>query len=255
MLKKLQDSLWLIEIKLADFAVRGVCFETESHVVVWDTLSHPHDMTPILPLLHDKPLIIIYSHADWDHIWGTAGLPHESCSIIGQRLCQARFSADVPEKLQTMQQAEPGKWDAVELIPPTISFESYLSLNLGNVTLELHHLPGHSADCIVGFIPEWGVLLAGDTVETPLPVIYKDSPLDAWLNALKNWHKQPNLKTVIPAHGTIGGKEIIHQTMTYLQRLRDGLKIEFSEPLDEFYQQTHQANRMLISDSSKRVAK
>lgn len=243
MLKKLQAGLWLIEIKLADFAVRGVCIESESHVVVWDTLSHPHDMAPILPLLHDKPLIIIYSHADWDHIWGTAGLPHESGSIIGQRLCQARFSADVPETLQTMQQAEPSKWDAVELIPPSLTFESYLSLNLGNVTLELHHLPGHSTDCIVGFIPEWGVLLAGDTVETPLPVLYQDSPLDAWLDALEDWHKQPTLKTVIPAHGAIGGKEIIHQTMTYLQRLRDGLQIEFSEPLDEFYQQTHETNQ------------
>lgn len=43
--------------------------------LVWDTLSHPRDMAGWLPLISPLELVIVYSHADWDHIWGTAGPP------------------------------------------------------------------------------------------------------------------------------------------------------------------------------------
>ena len=77
--------------------------------------------------------------------------------------------------------AEPGRWDSVVLVPPTEAFDEERSIQVGGLTLQLHHLPGHTPDCIVGFIPERGVLLAGDAVETPCPVVPPDSALDEWI--------------------------------------------------------------------------
>ncbi|MFN8490366.1 MAG: MBL fold metallo-hydrolase [Caldilineaceae bacterium] len=241
-LQEFRPNLWLTELDLKDFAVRGAVIVGDQRAVVWDTLSHPRDMTPVLPLIGDKELVIVYTHADWDHVWGTAGLPYAAKTIIGQTQCLARFAADVPTKLQEMQAVEPGQWDEVELIAPTTTFQDELSLALGGVTLTLHYLPGHTEDCIVGFIPEWGVLLAGDTVETPLPVVPTDSPLDQWLAALEMWAQNPRVQTVIPAHGMIGGRELIERNIAYLHALREGRPPDVSGELDDFYRETHAAN-------------
>jgi glyoxylase-like metal-dependent hydrolase (beta-lactamase superfamily II) len=241
-IKEFCPGLWLTDLVLAEFDVRGKVIVGEERVVVWDTLSHPRDMEPILPLIEGKQLIIVYTHADWDHVWGTDGLPYGHASIIGHTMCRERFSGDVPRYLAGRQKAQPGQWDEVVLVPPNVSFRGELDLDLGGVTLALHYLPGHTLDCLVGFLPEWGILLAGDTVETPLPVVNDVSPVDRWLVALEQWAHNIRVQTVIPAHGPIGGRELIRHNIDYLQRLAAGEPIDLPDSLTEFYIETHQAN-------------
>lgn len=245
-LKKFRPGLWLTELHLDDFDVRGAVIIGEAGAVVWDSLSHPRDMQPVRTLLAQKDWQLVYSHADWDHVWGTTGLPYQGKAIIAHAHCLARFSDDVPRALQEKQVGEPNKWNEVILVPPTQTFATEFSMDLGGVTLKLHHLPGHTRDCIVGFIPEWGILLAGDTVETPLPVINPESPLEDWINSLKRWADDARVKHVIPAHGDIDGRELILQNVTYLQNLRDNAPIELPENMDDFYRETHQENLRLV---------
>jgi glyoxylase-like metal-dependent hydrolase (beta-lactamase superfamily II) len=242
MLKEFRPNLWLTELDLKEFDVRGAVIVGDQRVVVWDTLSHPRDMLPVRPLIGNKELIVVYSHADWDHVWGTAGLEYDNQRIIGHTECLVRFSIDVPVTLHEKQLAEPGRWDEVVLLAPTVTFQDQVALDLGGVTLTLHHLPGHTEDCIVGFIPEWGVLLAGDTVETPLPVVPPASPLDQWIAALEKWAQDARVQTVIPAHGVIGGRELIERNIEYLQAIRDNRPINMPGELDDFYRETHAAN-------------
>lgn len=223
-LKEFNQTIQLIEVELDGFDVRGVLIVGDKRAVIWDTLSHPNDMKPFLPLIKNKELIIVYSHADWDHIWGTAGLPYEDRLIVGHSNCLTRFETDVPETLHKRQIAEPIQWDEVKLIKPNLTFQNELSMDLGSITLSLHSLAGHTPDCIVAFVPEDGVLLAGDTIETPFPIVNEDSPLDVWIAELKRWAQDPRLQTVIPAHGTIGGREVIQSNIDYLQSVRDGVE-------------------------------
>lgn len=241
-LKKFRPGLWLTELHLDDFDVRGAVIIGEKSAVVWDSLSHPRDMQPVRVLLAQKEWQLVYSHADWDHVWGTAGLSFQNKIITAHKHCLARFSDDVPRELQEKQADEPDKWNEVVLVPPTQVFETEFSIDLGGVTLMLHLLPGHTHDCIVGFIPEWGVLLAGDTVETPLPVINPDSTFDDWVAALQKWTSDERVNHVIPAHGKIGGRELILQNVNYLQNLRNNAPIELPENMDDFYRETHREN-------------
>ena len=233
-LTEFRSGLWLTELALEDFAVRGALIIGEEVAVVWDTLSQPRDMQPLRAKLANRTLRIVYSHADWDHVWGTAGLAEPGAAIISHTACLDRFSADVPDTLAEKQAAEPGVWDDVLLMSPTQTFERELTLDLGGITLELHHLPGHTEDCIVGFIPEWGILLAGDTVESPLPVVPIDSPLDSWIAELQRWAADPRVQTVIPAHGAIGGRELITRNIAYLDALRTGSPTDVPDNLDNF---------------------
>jgi glyoxylase-like metal-dependent hydrolase (beta-lactamase superfamily II) len=242
-IKEFHPGLFLTELQLPDFAVRGAVIIGAQRAIIWDSLSHPRDMQQAQALISASDWALVYSHADWDHVWGTAGLPHAGRTIIGHEHCLARFSHDVPLELNEKRMAQPGVWDEVVLVPPTMTFSQELSLDLGNLTLTLHHLPGHTRDCIVGFIPEWGILLAGDTVETPLPGINEDdSPVETWIAALQNWEQNDRVQHVIPSHGIIGGRELLRQNIVYLQNLRSGVPVELPEALDDFYRETHQNN-------------
>jgi glyoxylase-like metal-dependent hydrolase (beta-lactamase superfamily II) len=110
-LHQVASNLYVTESRLDDFDVRGVVVIGSERTVVWDTLSHPSDMRPLLPLLRDRKASVVYSHADWDHIWGTAAIPYHE--VIAHRLCQERFSTDVPRCLADKRLQEPEKWDEV----------------------------------------------------------------------------------------------------------------------------------------------
>jgi glyoxylase-like metal-dependent hydrolase (beta-lactamase superfamily II) len=241
-LKEFRPGLLLTEASLDDFDVRGAVISGDNYTVVWDSLSHPRDMQPVLPLLAQKHCVLVYTHADWDHIWGTAGLPDHDKTIIAHWLSMARFEEEAPGELRAKQIAQPGAWDDVVLVPPTLTIEDGFELTLGNISVHLHHLPGHTLDCLVGFIPQWGILLAGDTVETPLPVINADSPIGQWIAGLEKWESDERVQHVIPAHGKIGGRELLRQNIDYLQNLLAGISPAVPDNLDDFYREAHRNN-------------
>lgn len=241
-LKQISDVLWVQELDLGIFEVRGSLVLGQERAVVWDSLSHPRDMTPYLPLVGDRDLFVVYSHADWDHVWGTAGLTPQPATIISHKYCAHRFKTDVPDTLAQKQAAEPGQWDDVQLVPPNVLIDQTCTLDLGGLILELHHLPGHTDDCLIALLPEHGVALMGDTIETPFPVVPQGSNLSAWIEQLKRWEQVPVLAQVIPCHGPMGGRELISQTIDYLERLRSGNDFELPAEMTPFYEQTHASN-------------
>jgi glyoxylase-like metal-dependent hydrolase (beta-lactamase superfamily II) len=247
-LRALDQDVWIAEVALREYDVRGALVLGDRCALVWDTLSHPRDMRPYLELIADVDLVVAYSHADWDHIWGTAGLPHERTVVLGHRACLERFSADVPVTLDRMQAAEPGPWDDVRLVAPTKVFEDETTVELGSMSVTVHHLPGHTPDCCVAFVPERGLLLAGDTAETPFPVVPEGCPLAGWIAGLERWAADERVQTVVPAHGAVGGREILQSNIRYLQGLRDGRPVEITGPLTDFYRATHEANLRAAAD-------
>ena len=246
-LSELRPNLWLTELVLDDFNVRGAVIVGDKRMLVWDTLSHPRDMQPVMKLAGDKPIDVVYSHADWDHCWGTAGLRTDT--IIGHARCAERFrNGEVSNKLAEKKAQEAGQWDAVKLIPPTLTFTETLTVDLGGVLVELHHLPGHTEDCLVAWIPQWGVLLAGDTVETPLPYLNTDSVqmLPRWISGLEGWGSTTRMKVVIPAHGEIGDRSLIERTVSYLRDVQAGKSPNVPAGMTAFYTETHANNQALM---------
>lgn len=247
--KEILPNLWVHEVVSPDFTVRGAVIKGERQAVVWDTLTHPRDVSALGDILGDKPFFVVYSHADWGHCWGTSGFKRPPLAVVGHAECRRRFEDDVPETLDSRRIAQPGAWTAVRLTPPNLTFDSRMNLDLGGVTLELHHLPGHTSDCIVAWIPEWGVLLGGDVIETPLPVVNNEPLLGAWLSALEAWAARTDLKRSIPSHGSINGREALDQTVAYLQSLTGDQDFKLPKRLDKFYRETHQKNLQLLANA------
>jgi glyoxylase-like metal-dependent hydrolase (beta-lactamase superfamily II) len=206
-----------VEVPRRGFQVRGAVLVGSKRVILWDTLTHPRDMQALVSLYAGKLLTVVYSHADWDHIGGTAALPYNE--VIAHSAAAERFGKDVPETLKKLRLEHPSEWEGVRLIPPTLTFNRQMNLDMGGQTLELHALPGHTPDSIVGFLPESGVLLAGDTLQDPHPLVKDSAAIPHWVEQLTAWAADPRLKVVIPAHGVMGGKELIEKSIAWLERV------------------------------------
>lgn len=239
--RTLRPGLHLLETELEDFDVRAAVVAGAERAVVFDTLAHPHQMAKVGDLLGGRPLTVVYSHADWDHAWGTCGLPGWE-AVVAHEAAGARFGADVPEELARRLAPDPEAWRDVVLVPPTVTFSGRFELELGGATLELHALPGHTPDCLVGWIPEWGVLLAGDTVETPLPVVNDGAAVEGWIDALAPWLVDERVERVVPSHGRLGGRGLLADTMRYLQGLARGEAPADPGAAMPFYRETHLQN-------------
>lgn len=238
----------VLTLDAPDFLVRAAVLVGSRRAVVFDTGCAPADMAHLLPLLREREPWVVYSHGDWDHVQGTAGLAEGAgvAAVVAHEACAGRFQDDVPARLAALRAEAPGVYDDVVLVPPDLTFSQSLFLDLGGLTLQLHHLPGHTADSLVGFVPEHGLLLAGDTAEIPWPCVDWDGvSFDHWIAGLTRWRQDPRVRLVVPAHGLVGGPETLDATIDYLTALRDGrdpVSVATSAAADPFYRETHQAN-------------
>ena len=245
-LQEVVPNLWIYEVSTEQLQTRAALILGRERAVVWDSLTRPEDAGPFLEVIGNKPYYVVYSHAHWDHICGTAGFANGRLGVIGHAECLRQFKEELPRILQRMQLTEMGEWLSVRLEPPNISFTWRLSLDLGGVSLHLHHLPGHSADSIVGWIPEWGVMLGGDAIETPLPVVNNAQLVDGWLSALESWQRLDGLVRAIPSHGSLAGRESLDVTVAYLRALSGDRQFNLPPKLDDFYRETHQKNLIVV---------
>lgn len=198
-----------------DFPVTSALVCGSRHKVVVDTLIRPADMAPFA-----GATLVLYTHYDWDHCWGTAAFPQ--VPVIGHRLTRERLANSAVEANRQKRQAgDPEGYAGSQIILPDLTFDSRLSIDAGGLTLDLHHLPGHTADSIVVHVPELDLLLAGDAVEEPLPSLNEVGQIRAWGRELRRWCGA-GLKHVVPGHGEPGGLGLLEQNATYIEGLVDG---------------------------------
>lgn len=239
--RTLRPGLHLLETEVEGFDVRAAVVVGNEAAVMFDTLDHPRRMAGVVELVGGRPCTVVYSHADWDHAWGTCGLTAFR-EVVAHTAAAERFEDDVPTELSRRTAEDRERWDGLELVAPTRVFDGVLALPLGGVTLELHALPGHTPDCLVGWLPEWGILLAGDTVETPLPVVNDGAAVPGWIQGLESWLLREDVALVVPSHGRVGGLELVANTRDYLQALSAPGGPRVPGELAPFYAETHGAN-------------
>jgi glyoxylase-like metal-dependent hydrolase (beta-lactamase superfamily II) len=192
------------------YPVAAVKLTGTALTTVIDTLIRPADMAPF-----GQTDLVIYTHADWDHCWGTAAFP--GAPIIGHQLTRERMlSAEAAEGLAKCKAAQPAEFEGSAIIPPQITFAETMQVDLGGFHLQLHHLPGHCSDAILLYLPDHELILAGDTVEVPVPYLNEFGQIQEWATGLRRWERS-GVKRVIPSHGRPGGSELLTQTATYIE--------------------------------------
>ncbi len=201
---------------------------TQRYVVIIDTQSNTTTAMALLelaqPWLEGRQLLVVNTHADWDHAWGNHVFAQSHgrlpAPIIASRTCAERLrSPEMAEALYSMRHERPGFFDDVVLTAPTLLFEQQFCIDGGDLTLELFATPGHTHDHISISIPEIRTLLAGDAAELPFPFVQSAESLPQLRNSLKQMAAlQP--EHVLYCHAPVNsGPAVLMRNMAYFDAI------------------------------------
>lgn len=122
----------------------------------------------------------------------------------------------------------------LEMVKPTITFEKQLAIHGTNRSIELHCFGGgHTASDAIMYVPDAEVLFAGDLATENLHVpIYDPAAFRSILNTINEF----SVKTLVPGHGNVSGKELLKPLADYLDLLTGSSKraITAGKTLEEF---------------------
>ncbi|MEV5979591.1 MBL fold metallo-hydrolase [Streptomyces sp. NPDC052114] len=108
-------------------------------------------------------------------------------------------------------------WGNIQLTAPDVTFTDSLTLHMGQRRIELMHFgPAHTTGDLVAWLPDEGVLFAGDlTFSASTPFVFMGS-VEGSLRALQQLRALAPA-VVVSGHGPLTGPEVIDQNADYLQ--------------------------------------
>ena len=214
---------------------------TQRYLIIFDTGNAPEQMQDIMQAvesdLKGRQLLVINSHQHFDHAWGNVLFTKDyPAPIIGhQTSLETALNTEAKQRL-IEEQAQHSFLSNVKLVAPTLTFSERITLDGGDLTLELFPTPGHSSDHISVWIPEIQTILAADTAEHPIPYAAPDGSirqLEQDLEYLKSF----NPKIVLPCHGGTTEPTLTNQNLRYFKTLHE--KIKAALPLDSSLEANH----------------
>jgi glyoxylase-like metal-dependent hydrolase (beta-lactamase superfamily II) len=198
-----------IEMITNVYVINGMNF-----VFVIDTYLGPSIMEKIDLYIKDqfgnKPIFVINTHHDWDHIWGNCYF--KSSLIIGHNLCVKNIKETGLKTLEEFKKYIKGN---VILTYPNVTFESKIKFE--DEGIEIYHTPGHTNDSISIIDYHDKVLFAGDNVEEPKPYLNKENA-EQYIKTLEEYLKL-DVDIIIGGHTNVCNKSLIRKNIEYAQKL------------------------------------
>lgn len=171
--------------------------------------------------LTNKPVLyVINTHGHPDHVFGNAAFP-SSAMFVGSHNLPRDVRERGPYYLESFRPAMGSLLDEVKIVPPNITVDGELRLDLGQHVLALRAWPAsHSDSDLTVFDENTGILFAGDLVFLRhIPVI--DGSIRGWLKTIDELAKVP-AKSVVPGHGPPSAPwpAALEAEKNYLERLQ-----------------------------------
>jgi glyoxylase-like metal-dependent hydrolase (beta-lactamase superfamily II) len=192
---------------------------TERFVVLVDTTGTPGQCRQILDSIAAElartPLVVVNTHADWDHVWGNSAAIGRG-PIVAHEAAVTRLRSTEASRTLGDKRAGSARFDEVSLVEPTVTFRDSLDLRGGDLTLRLRHTPGHTDDHVAVWIPELRLCLAGDAAEDPIPEVTDPTPdnLERLRRSLQDL-RDLRPAHVLPSHGETSSPDLLSRNLAY----------------------------------------
>lgn len=184
---------------------------TSEGAVVVDTLPFPTETREVrefaLRRCPEGIRYVINTHYHADHTYGSYMFPE--AELISHRICRQILEKVGAESLAQAKAQTPALAQ-VKLRIPQLVFETDLLLRLGEKTIHLMHVPGHTPDGVMVHIREDKALIASDLI-TPVPLIAQGE-LETMVDSLNEVHNL-NLENVVQGHGGVLLRGEIEETV------------------------------------------
>jgi len=268
LMERIAEEIYVFTSDLYAQVTAGAVVTSEGAVVV-DTLPFPQETRELLFFVRERGLrvpFVINTHSHADHVNGS--YLFEEADLVAHRRCRAILRRH-GERVLEEAKAETPELAEVQLRLPSITFDQELTLRLGDRTMRLIHLPGHTPDLIGVYVEEDKILFAGDAV-MPVPYIV-GGDREAMIDSLRIIG-QLSLENIVQGHGEVILRGEVEQTLKssifYLETIYEKVKeaveagappesvaeIDIEEcgksriPLNGLVQQLHEANLLHLYD-------
>ena len=212
---------------------------TRRLAVFVDTMATPGLMRQVVervrPDLPGRAVVVLNTHADWDHVYGnsvflTGGdLPGV---IVASERTRDRLCGVGASEVLARQQRQEERFREVTLVPPHLTFPEHLTLEGGDLTLEVLPTPGHTDDHVSVWIPELRTLLAGDAAEFPFPHVSSGATLPGLRASLERLAAlRPEV--VLPCHGGTTDPHLLAWNLRYFGALEARPDLTYEAALAE----------------------
>jgi len=198
---------------------------TQRYLIVVDTGTTPAVSAAIMEMVKSdlvgQRLLVVNTHADYDHAWGNATFADDGpypAPIIATRLARERLLGQESRDRMERMRAQDETLNEVRLFAPTLTFDGDFQIDGGDLTVQLLATPGHTPDHVSIWIPELRLVLAGDAAEFPFPWI--DTPADMPLlrDSLRRLVAlEPFM--VLPCHGETTAPDLLTNNLAYFDEL------------------------------------
>jgi len=185
--------------------------ETSDGYVMIDSPQQPIDAVRWRERMEEEAPIryLINTEPHGDHISGNAYFP--KVPVVGQVQLQECFDqylnafGSLDDKRERFKQTDP---DSVWLVGhpdypashgPTVTFNEGLTLNVGDHTFKIIHMPGHTAPQTSVYVPQEGVVFTGDNVFHKCRTWMQECDPWEWLEALRAIEAL-DAETIVPGH-------------------------------------------------------
>lgn len=181
----------------------------------------------------DRATTAVYTHGHIDHVFGTAAFEAEGpMRVIGHEGVQPRFdryrkTAGYNAVINQRQFRVPGMQWPLEYREPDVTYRDRLDIDMGGLTVELHHARGETDDHTWVWIPERRTLCTGDLVIWCAPNAGNPQKVqryaEEWAVALRTMAAL-DAELLLPGHGLpIAGADnvrmVLLDTATLLESL------------------------------------
>jgi glyoxylase-like metal-dependent hydrolase (beta-lactamase superfamily II) len=211
----------------------GIVLGRDTALVV-DTAMGPVNGARVLQMAQElggaRPIVLTITHFHPEHGFGAQEF--RAATIVYNRAQLDELHEKGTAYLgmfRTFGDTVAAQLEGVELVEPHETYDTDLhELDLGGRTIELRTWGlAHTRGDQVVFVPDQGVLFAGDLVEERCFAIFPYFPPDdvdvdgeRWIAVLEQLEAlEP--RVVVPGHGAVGGPSIITEARTYITLLRD----------------------------------
>jgi cyclase len=145
----------------------------------------------------------VNTHLHGDHCYGNALLPAET-TVIGHAKTREGLLNDVLLTAAPPIWAPMPDFGVASVRPPTVLVGDALTVHLGEHRIELVHpgYPAHTEGDVVAWLPDAGVLFAGDLLFHGITPMVLMGSVDGALRSL-DWLASFEAATVVPGHGPL----------------------------------------------------
>jgi len=112
--------------------------------------------------------------------------------------------------------------EGTTLVEPDLMYSGEMALSLGDRDVIFREIPAHTRGDQMIYVPDPGLVFAGDIAETRyFPIMPDaDSSADRWIGVLSELEAL-NPSIVVPGHGEVGGVEILRALRLHIELMRD----------------------------------